>query len=236
MRVLELGGYISVGFAGMVLAEQGHTVTKWTLKERDPIFTCDRAEEIWTWLHGGKVIVAQHAKSAAGLRPGQFDAVIDNIRAATWESWGVDRSQVARRCGMPWVALEDELGHRSFDAIAQARSWMEYGPYLPIWAGDTTAGLWMAFKALSARGYGRLYRLGQASLMQKLVEGELVIPREPGKLERPAWDRDIYGPWVRAGQVEGAEVEFKGELYQEPIRDRDWKLRNLRHRNGRILV
>jgi len=118
----------------------------------------------------------------------------------------------------------------SADIFAQARSWLEYSPWVPFYVGDTAAGLWMAFKALAATAQGH-YCLGQASCMQKLVEGELILdaPRSPG--QQPPWDGDTYR--VKNGT---AVVEYKGRRLTEPIRDRGWKLQHLWHQNGRIVI
>src|SRR6185437_4027761 len=105
-----------------------------------------------------------------------------------------------------------------------------YAPWVPFWAGDTCGGLWLAFKALAMHAQGRHghYVLGQASCMQKLIEGELVLDA-PRRKEGPVpWETEPY-------RVEGdtAIVEYKGTTYREPIRDRAWKLTHLWHDQGR---
>lgn len=126
--------------------------------------------------------------------------------------------------------MRSEVGERSFDVIAQARSWLEYAPWVPFWAGDTIGGLWLAFKLLAVAGQPGHYCIGQASVMQKLVEGELVLDadRRPGTIP---WETETYQ--VRDG---AAVVEYRGETIREPIRDRAWKLANLWHSAGRIRV
>lgn len=227
MRVLELGNYIAPAYAGMILAEQGHAVTKWT-NGRDPILGLKRGEELWDWINFGKHVVQRDVRdlaSGGGLR--EFDAVIDNFRASTLEAWGIDPAALARANDVVWVSLRDELGGRSFDVVAQCRSWMEYAPWVPFYVGDTVAGLWLAFKALSAPAAGH-YVIGHASCLQKLVEGELAIEVERDGHRIP-WDQEEYRV------VDGhARVRYKGELIVEPVRDREWKLSHLRHVNGRI--
>jgi hypothetical protein len=226
MRVLELGSYVAPAYAGMVLAEQGHEVVKWT-DGRDPILGLHRGPELWDWLNHGKTIEERHPRAVIDLDgPG---AVIDNFRPATLARWGLDPARIAADRGFVWVSLRSEQGDRSFDLIAQARSWMEYAPWVPFWAGDTIAGLWLAFKALAAREPGH-YPIGQASCMQKLVEGELIIDvaREPGVVP---WEVETY-------RAEGghAAVTYKGTDYREPVRDRAWKWAHLWHRDGRITI
>ncbi|HEY1292764.1 MAG TPA: CoA transferase [Chloroflexota bacterium] len=233
MRVLELGNYVSVAYAGMLLAEQGFEVTKWVAPEpaRDPILGLDHGDELWAWINAGKTLVARRAHELAQLPLGDVGIVLDNVRPATLASWGIEPATLAQRWAVVWVSLRSEVGERSFDVVAQARSWMEYGPWLPIYLGDTTAGLMMAFKALAklARHEPGHYVLGQASCLQKLVEGELVVDA-PLREQNTRWDLDEY--W--AGP-DGAHVCYRGELLREPIRDRAWKLEHLYHDGaGRI--
>lgn len=231
MRVLEIGNYIAVAYAGMVLAEQGHAVTKW-VNGRDPTMSLRRGEELWAWINHGKALVRADIRSLPyDATLGQVDVVIDNVRAQTFDAMRIDPAALAAAHGLRWVSLRDDGGDRSFDVVAQARSWLEYGPWLPIYLGDTAAGLWLAFKALATRdlpvGHYVLY---QASCLQKLVEGELVIDQARDGQSVP-WDREEY--CVRDG---AARVHFKGADYVEPIRDRAWKLAHLHHQNGRIAI
>lgn len=158
--------------------------------------------------------------------------VIDNFRPETLARWGVDPAALAARHGWVWVSVRSEVPGRCFDVVAQARSWMEYAPWVPFYVGDTAAGLWAAFKALAMHAAGRPghYPIGQASVMQKLVEGELLVDveRRPGVVP---WDRDAYG---FSGGL--ARVDYKGEQVREPVRDRGWKLAHLWHDGGRIRV
>ncbi len=104
----------------------------------------------------------------------------------------------------------------------------------PFWLGDTTGGLWVAFMALAMHAVGRPghYFLGQASCLQKPVEGELCVERpEPLAGNSVPWDADPYR------MCNGASVvEYNGDRLEEPIRLREWKLANLWHVKGRMPV
>ncbi|QNP74709.1 hypothetical protein IAG44_38175 [Streptomyces roseirectus] len=233
--VLELGSYVLPGYAGMILAEQGCRVRKWTDPQRrpDPIQQLHRGDELWKWINQGKRVEARHAREVTLLEPGDVDLVIDNIRAAAWRRWDVDPAAEALRLGVPWVSMRDEFDGRSFDAIAQARALMEHVPYIPIYLGDTSGGLWLAFKALALRTQGTTghHVLRQSSCLAKLVEGELVVPAQRGTA--PPWDQ----PGTYGANGDGVLVRFRGEDVAEPVRDHAWKWRHLRHDGtGRIVV
>ena len=233
MRILELGNYVVPGYAGMILAEQGHQVRKWT-NGRDPILSLRCGDQLWDWINREKTLENRHPELLAGDWLDVFgsdppDIIIDNLRPATVQRRGLDPEEIARRRAIRWVSMRSEVGDRSFDIIAQARSWLEYAPWVPFWAGDTIGGLWLAFKALADRAPGH-FVLGQASCMQKLVEGELVVERPPADGRIP-WEVDPYR--VEDGE---AVVEYKGTTYREPIRDRSWKLDHLWHDEGRIRI
>jgi hypothetical protein len=92
----------------------------------------------------------------------------------------------------------------------------------------------MAFKALAMHTAGKPghYVLGQASVLQKLVEGELMVERPaplPGNVV--PWDPD---PYFMTDEM--AVVEYKGERIEEPTRSREWKLANLWHVSGKMRV
>ncbi|GGH14688.1 hypothetical protein GCM10007036_14200 [Alsobacter metallidurans] len=233
MRILELGSYIVPAYAGMVLAEQGHAVEKWT-NGRDPILGLDRGEELWAWINHGKRLVRRDLADVAGaLASGEYDAVIDNVRPSTWKRLGVEPAVLALLHDVRWISMEGETGgdtgEVSFDVFCQARVTMEFAGWIPFYIGDTGGGLWVAFKLLAAPGPGH-YMLGHASCLQKLVEGELVVDTDRTRTGTP-WDREPYG-----ADENGALVSFKGAEYREPIRDRAWKIKHLRHRNGRIVI
>jgi hypothetical protein len=239
MNILELGQYVVPAYAGMILAEQGHSVEKWT-HDGDPILSLNRGAELWAWLNAGKRIRPQSPGLVRGEWGTVFGAklhwpaiVLDNFRPAALARWGIDPAAIASKYGIIWVSMRDEMGGRSFDLIAQARSWMEYGDWVPFWAGDTTGGLWLAFKALAVREPGH-YVLGQASCMQKLVEGELLESlAHSGRRDGIPWEVDPYRYDPAMG---GAVVQYRGEIAVEPIRDRAWKLANLWHDSGRIRI
>lgn len=231
MRVLEIGSYISVAYAGMLLAEQGHQVEKWHAPHRaDPVQGLRRGDELWAWINHGKTLHAHHATEVTELPAGSVDLVIDNVRAASWARWEVDPAEQAERLGVTWVSMRDDFDGRSFDAIAQARAWMDHAPYLPFYLGDTAAGLWLAFKAATAPVGHHVLR--QAAVLAKLVEGELVVDVQRGG-DTPPWDEPgTYG----ADRQTGAVVNFRGERITEPVRDAAWRKRHLRHDGGRIIV
>jgi hypothetical protein len=231
-RVLELGNFVVPAYAGMILAEQGAIVEKWT-NGKDPILSCRSGAELWTWINHGKTLVNRPVASLPGDPP-SVDIVIDNFRPSTLAGWGVDPVSLSQRHGWVWVSMRSEVGERSFDLIAQARSIREYGPHVPFWLGDTAGGLWMAFKALAMHVSGKPghYVLGQASVLQKLVEGELLVERpEPLPGNVVPWDPDPYFM-----DEMKAVVEYKGEKIEEPVRSREWKWANLWHDGGRMRV
>jgi hypothetical protein len=230
MRVLELGTYIAPAYAGMVLAEQGHDVIKAVAPE-DPIRGLNMGADLWRWLSYRKALVqlplGELADALPVLSP---DVVIDNLRPATLARHEIDPVSLSE--DRAWVSLRADVGDTSFDVIAQARSWMEYGPWMPFYLGDTCAGLWLAFKALSLTASEHVghHVIGHAACLQKLVEGELQIDVTRDGKTIP-WDVETY-----TGVNGCAEVEYRGRVYREPIRERDWKLANLRHVDGRIVV
>jgi hypothetical protein len=232
LRVLELGGYVSVAYAGMILAEQGHDVTKWTLPGKDPILALDRGDELWDWINYGKTVEHRHVgligPGFAAVRP---DVIVDNFRAEALAGWGIDPAELAERWGIPWVSIRSDVadhGGRSFDVIAQARAWGDRAPWVPFYIGDTTAGLWAAFKALSVVELGQVghHVVFQATSLAKLVEGEDVIEVERRKAGPTPWDPDLYE--MGAG---GAAVAYREATVFEPRRDREWRLAHLHH-NG----
>lgn len=231
MRILEIGSYIAPAYAGMILAEQGHTVEKWISGSRsDPILDLHRGTELWEWINHGKTIFIRHARAVDLMKPGSVDAVIDNIRLSTWHSWGVDPEEQAARLGVPWVSLRDDFDGRSFDAIAQARAWGDHLGYLPVYLGDTAAGLWLAFKVLAAPPGHHVLR--QAACLAKLVEGELAVTGNRTGRKEPLWD----DPGTYGEDKGTARVVYRGETVCEPFRDDDWRRKNLRHRDGRYVI
>jgi len=225
LRVLEIGLGLPVAFAGMVLAEQGHQVTRWLApRHKDPLM---EDELVWWWSMHGKELVGREAREAAGIKTGEFGGVIDNLRVEAWDRWGVDREAVARRVGIPWVSLVDDCGYRSTGAIASARSWWEPGQPISPDLAETTAGLMMAFKLLAAHSRSGLHRLGFAACLQKMVPAELML----GKRPRPV---PLDPEWRSDGLLVGARAEWRGELLTEVVRDREWKRRHMNTSSGRV--
>lgn len=235
MRVLELGNYVSVAYAGMILAEQGMDVAKWH-NGNDPICGLYRGDELWQWINEGKNMVERHVTTLLTLAPDDYpDIIIDNFRPTTLEQWGINPAQIAEHMHCVWVSLRSEVGDTSFDIVAQMRSTAEYVGYLPFYLGDTSGGLWLAFKALAMHAHKKPghYVLGQASCMQKLIEGELVVTPSRTEKHRPIWDRDGY---FFDEQQQKAVVRYKGREYHEPVRDTEWKYAHLWHDGGRMRI
>lgn len=224
LQVLELGSYVAPAYAGMILAEQGHNVEKWTTN--DPIHSLNHGTELWEWLTHKKTIKNLHASNIVNLEPGQYDVILDNTRLDTWYKRGVNPQHLARQLNVTWVSIQPDIGARSFDIIAQARAWGDKGT-LPFYIGDTTAGLWLAFKALAAPvGF---HTIGHATCLAKLVEGEETFQRPEGM-----YPYDHPGTYMNTGSA--AVVEFKGQRIVEPFRGREWRLENLPNNNGRFCV
>lgn len=234
IRVLEMGQYVAPAYAGMLLAEQGCSVYK-VSREPDPIEDLVRGKELWAWINEGKFVTRGDLQGVSELTMQPFGIVLDNFTNATRDViFGPHQDILAKRNNFVWVSLVCDQGTPSFDIIAQRRAWGDIAPYVPMYIGDTTAGLFMAFKALSMHAQERWghYTLDHASLLMKLVEGELVVD-----VKRTPTARGV--PWKEEYRVdeEGtAHVKFKGRWYREHIRDRAWKLRNLRHTHGRITL
>jgi hypothetical protein len=233
MRVLEFGQSFSVAYAGMVLAEQGHQVTRWTNPSAPDIVESffRSGPELWAWLTEGKVLVPKAAAEVAGMTPGLFDVIIDNFTPAAWQRWDVDPASQAKRLNVTWVSIRDDFGDWSFDAIAQARAWGDHLGYIPAYLGDTVAGLWAAFKALAAPPGHHV--IGQAVCLAKMIEGELVVPPprpRDGKTIVFEPDDD-YGP-----DGDGVTVTYRGQKKHEPFRDDRWRRENLPNVNGRFTV
>jgi hypothetical protein len=234
MRVLELGNYLVPAYAGMLLAEQGAAVVKWH-QGNDPILGLTHGADLWDWINYRKSLRQKHVQNIHNLEPHDWpDVVIDNFRPSALDAWGIDPAQLSRRMRCIWVSMRSEVGEISFDLVAQCRSWMEYAPHLPFYVGDTTGGLWLAFKAITMHAFRRPghHVLGQATCMQKLVEGELAITPERDGVSLP-WDKDEYrfDPETRE-----AVIAYKGQTYREPVRDRAWKERHLWHDEGRMRI
>lgn len=222
MKVLELGSYLAPAYAGLLLAEQGHEVTKYTTT--DPILELNDGRQLWEWVNHGKTLHPTHSKEVAETAH-RFDAIIDNHLPATWAKWGINPADVANAANVRWVSLRSEHGGRSFDAIAQAQAWGDKGS-LPFYIGDTAAGLFLAFKAVVANTPGH-YVIHQATALAKLVEGELVAPTR-------AWDHPDAWQWCSDAQP--AKVTYRGETIQEPARDDVWRISHLNTINGRFQI
>lgn len=214
MRILELGSYVAPAYAGLILAEQGHDVTK-VASLSDPVLSLNRGEQLFSWLNQNKKIIHGDLRDVDLSR---FDAVIDNIRLCTWrDRIGMDPAELANAHHLSWASLRSEDGSVSFDAIAQARAWGDKG-YLPFYIGDTAAGLWLAFKLLNTRR-GEHSVVYQSTVLAKLVEGNLQVPWQ-------LWD-DL-GTYYYA-QDGSAVVRYKDSIHVEPARNDSWRSVHLKH-------
>src|ERR1051326_2550937 len=115
MNILELGNYVVPAYAGMILAEQGHQVTKWIQPDTDPILTClHRGEELWDWINHGKALEAKHPREIFSDDARRFEVVLDNFRPSTLRKWGIDPEQLAIERGYRWVSMRsEEIGRAS---------------------------------------------------------------------------------------------------------------------------
>lgn len=232
IRVLELGNFIVPAYAGMILAEQGLDVTKW-VNGKDPILSCRGGKSLWRWVNEGKTLDTKDAPLVC-KEAGNYDIIIDNFRPSTLKKFKVDPVAIAKNFGVVWVSMRSEVGEISFDLIAQARSTAKDFGHIPFWLGDTSGGLWVAFKALTMflQDKPGHYVLGQSSCLAKLVEGEMVVKRpKPIHGNVVPWDADPYHM-----NNENALVEYKGETIIEPVRSARWKRSNLWHKNGRFKI
>lgn len=237
VRVLELGQYVAPAYAGMLLAEQGCAVDKWVGPKLDPIQTLDHGAELWTWINKGKLVLRSDVPRDLHRHIGQYDAIIDNFRPSTLERWGINPCELATTHDLVWVSLRSEVGEYSFDVIAQARSIMEYTPWVPFYLGDTAPGLMLAFKVLAMHALLRTghFTIGQATALHKLVEGELMDFTADASFKRDGtrWE----SPETYRADGLGAHVLYRDLQIDEPIRRRAWKLENLWHDgNGRLCV
>ena len=234
MKVLELGLYVIPAYAGMVLAEQGHKVTKWIGDKPDPIQTLEHGADLWIWANEQKTIFKTSLDKIKSLQKGDFDLIIDNFRPYVWESLGINPEKETERLDCTWVSMRDDMGDRSFDAVAQARAWGDFIGYLPFYIGDTTGGLWLAFKALSEHAKGRSGHsiIYQATCLAKLVEGELRFPNLARDSKQTPWDL----PGSYGSTPNGVLVQYKNEIIEEPFRDQEWRRKNLKNNNGKFII
>lgn len=224
MKILEIGSYISVAYAGMLLAEQGHKVTKLT-HDIDPIQTLEDGEKLWNWINHRKTLLSSPERTIVEIIEIQKpECIICNMRPNALHRLGIRLEDYRHTINI--VHLLPEIpDQRSFDVTAQAQAW-GINAQVPFYIGDTAFGLFAAFKAMQEKiGYHSLY---QASCLTKLVEGELI---SPFKLDSP---RDMPSTYERTDH--GALVVYRGETIFEPNRDDEWRWQHLHHKKGRIII
>lgn len=225
MRILELGTNFAPAYAGMILAEQGHRVVKPFVD--DPILRQRDGYALWCWVNEGKELIPNRRAGECLDLLANSDAVIDNFRASTWERWGLDPGELARKHNLRWVSMRADDDGQSFDVLAQARAWGDITEPIPFYLGDTAFGLWAAFKLFNTQpGLHSVVR--HATCLAKLVEGEGVVNRHGQRY-----------PWKRPGTY-GFDGEaftiYKGQRLAEPLRDDQWRRRHLPNRGGRYTV
>lgn len=229
MKILEIGNYIAPAYAGMILAEQNFEVTKYIYQNKDPILSLNQGQEIWEWINYKKILIENHISHAI-KNIHNFDVIIDNFKIETLKKWEIDPIELSKKHNLVWISLRPEINNTSFDVIAQAQAWADITGFVDFYIGDTIAGLWIAFKAMSMflqKKCGH-FIIPHATGLAKLIEGELIIDR-PNK--KHPYDPENYGY-----NKSHAIVEYKKNTFLEPIRDKKWKLKNLRHKNGRLII
>lgn len=221
MRILEVCRYVAPAYAGMILAEQGHEVVKWILP-REPILELAHGDVIWDWINHGKQL-EQIGQRRMEQAPG-FDAILTNLRSA-------DVQMIAQQTGATVIKLVPTATDMSFDVVAQVQAWGDFCPWLPFWIGDTAAGLWMAFKALSAPK-GAACEMQHAAALAKLVECELLEVNRNRSANKTPWEsKKHYGI-----DKKGAVVKYHQSLFREHVKDFSWKKANIPNINGRIII
>jgi hypothetical protein len=165
--VLELPGSVGPAFAGLLLAEHGFSVVKWS-DQHDTLSGAGLDTAMLAWLHGSKRI---EPRDPAEL-----------LLPLTWQRWH-QQAPLVILDGMP----PDQLACRGIapDLLARERDivWvslepLEPSPHQHSFAVETTIGLWIAFKALALVHHGET---GQTTLN---VAPLLARLGEPGRASR----------------------------------------------------
>jgi hypothetical protein len=212
MRILEIGKYVSVAYAGMLLAEQGHTVIKMQANY-EPVLDLKKGNELLSWLNDGKEVYPNTGVAVRDLvATHSIDTVISNVPTIAPDDCGDARL----------IKIKPTGREKGFDIFAQAQIFSELGFKAPFFIGDTVAGLFAAFLATST---DRKYSVvGQGEALQKIIEGELLVTKPVG-----GWDKTLYEM-----NDFSARVEYRGKVLEQPKWSRQDKLNNLNHISGRI--
>ena len=217
MKILKLGKYLSVFYAGMLLSEQGHTVIK-IMADNEPLLELEKGEELLAWLNYKKIIKTKNDKNIQDLiNKYKPDIVLENISYLNPKYF-----KIAKKT--KWVSIRPSGNlDKSFDIFAQIQTFGEYKKYFDFYIGDTVAGLFAAFIAMSSNKQYNVVR--QAEALQKIIEGELIV-----KKPATGWDKKIY-------KIENdtAMVEYNNKLLITKSWTRDNKLKYLNHKKGRII-
>ena len=222
----------SPAYAGMILAEQGHAVVKWT-NGKDPILSLNRGDELWAWINHGKRIEDRHPE-IAGRRLGSRS------------SGPTRRTSSSTTSGRPPSSAGASIPARSPDGGLYGGSRCDPRSAIvpsmssprPAPGSNTPPGCRSGRGTPSAAcGWpSRRWPTGRRGISRSARR------RACRSLSRGSWSSSgrrptAAIPWeVDPYRVEGGEaiVEYKGTTYREPIRDRSWKLDHLWHDQGRI--
>ncbi len=212
MRILEIGKYVSVAYAGMLLAEQGHTVIKISANY-EPILGLRKGKELLAWLNYNKIIYDNdNSKIETLVEKHKIDVVISNVPSVKLKHCGKARL----------IQIKPTGRDKGFDIFAQAQIFSEFNFHAPFYIGDTVSGLFAAFLVTAT---DRLYSVvGQGEALQKIIEGELLVQR-PVK----GWDIEEYGMGKKS-----AEVCYRGETLKQTKWTWQDKWEKLNHNLGRI--
>ena len=212
MRILEIGKYISVAYAGMLLSEQGHDVIK-ILANYEPVLKLRNGDKLFDWLNYKKITYKNHNLSVKSLVDKyNIDVVISNVPDISLKHCGKARL----------VKIKPTCRKRGFDIFAQAQIFSELNFHAPFYIGDTVSGLFAAFLAIStSREYSEV---GQGEALQKIIEGELLVDKPLS-----GWDIESYNM-----NNKEAKVFYRGKILRQRKWTRNDKLKNLNHNEGRI--
>jgi hypothetical protein len=204
---LEIGQGLALAYAGMLLAEQGHRVTKYAPPREtagDPVHSMEDGDLLWQWVNHGKQLVDVYPQALTDegfwRQPaGRPQIVLEDVDADELKRIGLDPAKLARDRGVVWVSIRSEV--RDMPELQAEHAW----------CAETLPGLLAAFKAVASLGRPGYYPIGRASAFAKLTPGELTIGGDWGgstakelKKERDvpgskAWT--VHRLWHEAGRV-----------------------------------
>jgi len=209
MRILEIGKYISVAYAGMLLAEQGHDVIK-IAAANDPILELRKGRELYDWINHGKTMMPRDELSVAEhVRRLNPDVVIENVPSLTPIK------------NVRWISIRPSGNlQKGFDILAQAQAFNGFN--VPFYIGDTVSGLFAAYLATASQKMH--HTVGQAEALTKIMEGELVVEKPEN-----GWDYLEYGI-----NQDHATVDYGNKIHKERRWTQSDRMERLNHIDGRI--